>query len=81
MKECSDIEPLPLFLAMPFEIMLLILVGTVFLFGITFFVLIAVDTIRKQLIKMKYGDDYRILVWDEDKDRYQVRYNSLSAVF
>ena len=77
MKECSDIEPLPLFLAMPFEIMLLILVGTVFLFGITFFVLIAVDTIRKQLIKMKYGDDYRILVWDEDKDRYQVRYNSL----
>ena len=77
MKECSDIESLPLFLAMPFEIMLLILVGTVFLFGITFFVLIAVDTIRKQLIKMKYGDDYRILVWDEDKDRYQVRYNSL----
>ena len=77
MKECSDIEPLPLFLAMPFEIMLLILVGTVFLFGITFFVLIAVDTIRKQLIKMKYGDDYRILVWDEDKDRYQIRYNSL----
>ena len=77
MKECSDIEPLPLFLAMPFEIMLLILVGTIFLFGIIFFTLIAIDTIRKQLIKMKYGDDYRILVWDEDKDRYQVRYNSL----
>ena len=77
MKECSDIESLPLFLAMPFEIMLLILVGTIFLFGIIFFTLIAIDTIRKQLIKMKYGDDYRIMVWDEDKDRYQVRYNSL----
>ena len=77
MKECSDIESLPLFLAMPFEIMLLILVGTTFLFGIIFFTLIAIDTIRKQLIKMKYGDDYRIMVWDEDKDRYQVRYNSL----
>ena len=77
MKECSDIESLPLFLAMPFEIMLLILVGTTFLFGIIFFTLIAIDTIRNQLIKMKYGDDYRIMVWDEDKDRYQVRYNSL----
>ena len=73
MKECSDIEPLPLILSIPLGLML----GTVFLFGIIFFTLIAIDTIRKQLIKMKYGDDYRILVWDEDKDRYQIRYNSL----
>ena len=73
MKECLDAEPLPLILSIPLGLMF----GTVFLFGIIFFTLIAIDTIRKQLIKMKYGDDYRILVWDEDKDRYQVRYNSL----